>query len=204
MAMPSGDEAVTDRMQFVKGMGAGAGGGGGGGGGAVQARPRVVDERDGIIAWLRSEFAAANAIIDLMSDHLRAVSERGEYEYVIGAIQQRRCNWSPVLRMQPYFPIGEVSDALQHVMHRKQQQRRYLDCSRRLSDMGYRQSHDGGSSTEFRAYEDEGEDKVETFDEGSSIPTVEKRGTLYLLAQNFPFRLSLLLGNASFLAIAGD
>lgn len=77
--------------------------------GEVQARPWVADERDGFIAWLQSEFAAANAIIDLMSYHLRAVGERGEYEYVIGAIQQRRCNWSPLLHMQPYFPIGEVS-----------------------------------------------------------------------------------------------
>lgn len=119
MAVLSGKAAVTDRMQFVKGRV--------GGGGEVRARPWVVDERDGFISWLRSEFTAANAIIDLMSDHLRAVGERGEYEYVIGAIQQRRCNWSPVLHTQPYFPIGEVSHALQQVMHRKPQHRWYHD-----------------------------------------------------------------------------
>ncbi|TXG57129.1 hypothetical protein EZV62_018442 [Acer yangbiense] len=83
------------------------------------------DERDGFISWLRGEFAAANAIIDSLCHHLRSVGEPGEYDQVISCIQQRRCNWNPVLHMQQYFSVGEVLIALEQAGWRRKQ--RYFD-----------------------------------------------------------------------------
>nr|GMD15438.1 RNA demethylase ALKBH10B isoform X2 [Ipomoea batatas] len=72
------------------------------------------------MSWLRGEFAASNAIIDALCHHLRLLGEPGEYEGVIGCIQQRRCNWNAVLYMQQYFSVAEVVYALQQVESRKQ------------------------------------------------------------------------------------
>ncbi|XP_019463831.1 PREDICTED: uncharacterized protein LOC109362473 isoform X1 [Lupinus angustifolius] len=123
MAMPSGNMVAKDKMQFPSG-----GGGGGNGVGSSGEINRhhygqqwVVDERDGIIGWLRSEFAAANAIIDTLCNHLHVVGDPGEYDMVTGAIQQRRCNWNQVLLMQQYFSVAEVGHALQQVAWRRQQ-----------------------------------------------------------------------------------
>jgi hypothetical protein len=80
-----------------------------------------VDERDGFMNWLRSEFAAANAIIDCLCQHLGVVSDSGEYDHVIGAIQQRRINWNQVLLMQQYYSVNEVVYALQQVAWQRQQ-----------------------------------------------------------------------------------
>lgn len=122
MAMPSGNVVLPDKMQFPAGAGAA------GGGGEIHQphhRQWFPDERDGFISWLRGEFAAANAIIDSLCHHLRSVSEPGEYDGVIGCIQQRRCNWNPVLHMQQYFSVAEVMYALQQVSWRRQH--RYVD-----------------------------------------------------------------------------
>ncbi|XWS34362.1 hypothetical protein CRYUN_Cryun21dG0032800 [Craigia yunnanensis] len=130
MAMPSGNVVLSDKMQFPAPSAAGAGGGGaagavgGGAGGEIHQhhhRQWFLDERDGFIYWLRGEFAAANAMIDSLCHHLRDVGEVGEYEAVIACIQQRRCNWNPVLHMQQYFPVAEVSYALQQVASRRRQ-----------------------------------------------------------------------------------
>ncbi|KAG5136161.1 hypothetical protein AAZX31_08G091400 [Glycine max] len=145
MAMPSGNVVIQDKMQFPSG--AGGGGGGGGAGGEIHQphhyRPQwFVDERDGLIGWLRSEFAAANAIIDSLCHHLRVVGDPGEYDMVVGAIQQRRCNWNQVLMMQQYFSVADVAYALQQVAWRRQQ--RPLDPMKvgakevRKSGSGYR------------------------------------------------------------------
>ncbi|KAL3502120.1 hypothetical protein ACH5RR_036569 [Cinchona calisaya] len=80
-----------------------------------------MDERDGFISWLRGEFAAANAIIDALCHHLRLVGEPGEYDGLISCVQQRRCNWNPVLHMQQYFSVNEVLYALQQVGLRRSQ-----------------------------------------------------------------------------------
>ncbi|CAL0306047.1 unnamed protein product [Lupinus luteus] len=125
MAMPSGNVVVQDKMQFPSGV---AGNGGGGGGEMHHhhyGQQWVVDERDELIGWLRSEFAAANAIIDALCNHFCVVGDPGEYDMVVGAIQQRRCNWSQVLLMQQYFSVAEVGYALQQVAWRRQQ--RYKD-----------------------------------------------------------------------------
>ncbi|KAJ9554043.1 hypothetical protein OSB04_018088 [Centaurea solstitialis] len=127
MAMPSGNVVIPDKMQYPSGGGGGGGAvgpaaGGGGGGAAGGGVGWYPDERDGFISWLRGEFAAANAIIDSLCHHLKSVGEPGEYDGVIGSIQQRRCNWNPVLHMQQYFSVAEVFNALQQVTWRKQQQ----------------------------------------------------------------------------------
>ncbi|KAL7149578.1 hypothetical protein ABFS83_05G050700 [Erythranthe nasuta] len=80
-----------------------------------------MDEKKALLLWLRGEFAAANAIIDALCHHLRAVGGPGEYDGVIGSIQQRRCNWNPVLHMQQYFPVTEVVYSLQQVGWRREQ-----------------------------------------------------------------------------------
>lgn len=99
-----------------------------------------MDERDGFLMWLRGEFAAANAIIDALCHHLRAVGEPGEYDSVIGSIQQRRCNWNPILHMQQYFSVADVVYALQQVGWRRQQKMSGFEGSVRM----------GGGGKEFR------------------------------------------------------
>ncbi|XP_062216255.1 RNA demethylase ALKBH10B-like isoform X2 [Phragmites australis] len=90
-------------------------------GAAAAAEPAgwLMDERDGFISWLRGEFAAANAIIDLLVVHLRAVGDPGEYDHVAAAVQQRRHHWTPVIHMQQFFPVADVSFALQQAGWRR-------------------------------------------------------------------------------------
>ncbi|KAH7841397.1 hypothetical protein Vadar_029403 [Vaccinium darrowii] len=143
--MPSGNAGLSDKMQYP------SGGGGAGGAGEILHHPHrqwFPDERDGFISWLRGEFAAANAMIDSLCHHLRLVGDPGEYDWVIGCIQQRRCNWSPVLHMQQYFSVAEVMYALQQVAWRRQN--RVSDQGKvvgnRRSGFGYRQ---GPTRAEF-------------------------------------------------------
>jgi len=89
----------------------------------IQRRQWIPDERDNFMSWLRGEFAAANAIIDSLCQHLRIVGEPGEYDFVLSSIQQRRCNWTVVLHMQQYFSVAEVLYAIQQVAWRKQQRK---------------------------------------------------------------------------------
>ncbi|XP_008787901.2 RNA demethylase ALKBH10B-like [Phoenix dactylifera] len=138
MSVPSGNALVPERMHF-----AGGGGGGVGSGGEVQ-RQWFLDERDGFISWLRGEFAAANSIIDLLIQHLRAIGEPGEYDHVAGCIHQRRSLWQPVLHFQQYFPVAEVIFALQQVAWRRQQQRHFFgpkERDGRKPGFGYRHVH---------------------------------------------------------------
>lgn len=99
-----------------------------------------VDEREGFLMWLRGEFAAANAIIDALCHHLRAVGELGEYDGVIASVQQRRCNWNPILHMQQYFSVADVVYALQQVGWKRQQKVAGFDGGARI----------GGGEKEFR------------------------------------------------------
>lgn len=137
MAMPSGNGVMPEKLQFPAA----------GGGGEIHYRHQqwFVDERDGFIGWLRSEFAAANAMIDSLCHHLRGVGEPGEYDMVLAAIQQRRVNWTQVLLMQQYFSVSEVVYALQQVAWRRQQ--RVVDSAKagpkefRKFSSGFRQGH---------------------------------------------------------------
>ncbi|XP_024968271.1 uncharacterized protein LOC112507791 [Cynara cardunculus var. scolymus] len=75
---------------------------------------------DAIISWFRGEFAAANAIIDALCGHLSQLEGgRCEYESVFAAIHQRRLNWIPILQMQKFFSIADVTLELQKVVEEK-------------------------------------------------------------------------------------
>ncbi|XP_057965640.1 RNA demethylase ALKBH10B [Malania oleifera] len=92
-----------------------------------QVQPTMLSEafaKDAIIAWFRGEFAAANAIIDVLCNHLAqltaAAAGRGsEYESVFEAIHRRRLNWIPVLQMQKYHSIADVALELRRVAANK-------------------------------------------------------------------------------------
>ncbi|KAI3783115.1 hypothetical protein L2E82_13177 [Cichorium intybus] len=76
--------------------------------------------KDAIISWFRGEFAAANAIIDALCAHLSQIEGgRCEYETVFAAIHRRRLNWIPILQMQKYFSIADVTAELQKVIEEK-------------------------------------------------------------------------------------
>ncbi|KHN01749.1 hypothetical protein glysoja_047936 [Glycine soja] len=166
MAMPSGNAVMPEKLQFP------GGGGAPGGGSEIHFRQQwFVDERDGFIGWLRSEFAAANAIIDSLCHHLRDVGEPGEYNMVVGAIQQRRCNWTQVLLMQQYFSVSEVVYALQQVSWRRQQ--RVVDPAKtgakefRKFGLGFKQGQH-----RFEAVKDGYNSSVESFGHGTNAVVV--------------------------------
>ncbi|CAA6664744.1 unnamed protein product [Spirodela intermedia] len=75
--------------------------------------------------------------------HLRTTGEPDEYDMVFRSIQQRRCNWAPVLYMQQYFSISDVNLTLQQVAWRKQQRRfdqpKVNGKDFKKSNVGYRQ-----------------------------------------------------------------
>ncbi|PPS06262.1 hypothetical protein GOBAR_AA14384 [Gossypium barbadense] len=91
----------------------------------MQAVPAVADvlAKDTIISWFRGEFAAANAIIDALCGHLAQLQggggEGSEYEAVFAAIHRRRLNWIPVLQMQKYHSIADVTVELKQVTAKK-------------------------------------------------------------------------------------
>lgn len=125
MALPTGNAVISDKMQFPS-SGSSVG-------------QWFQDERDAFISWLRGEFAAANAIIDSLCHHLQYIGEPGEYDVVLNCIQQRRCNWNPVLHLQQYFPIDDVMYSLQQATWTRRQQRPEKDFRR--SGSRYRQLH---------------------------------------------------------------
>ncbi|RDX66490.1 hypothetical protein CR513_54731 [Mucuna pruriens] len=69
--------------------------------------------KDAILAWFRGEFAAANAIIDALCAHLAASAS--DYDAVFAAIHRRRLNWIPILQMQKYHSIADVTLELRRV-----------------------------------------------------------------------------------------
>lgn len=78
--------------------------------------------KDAIIAWFRGEFAAANAIIDALCGHLRQMDDGASasaYESAFAAIHRRRLNWIPVLQMQKYYSIADVTVELKKVAEKK-------------------------------------------------------------------------------------
>ncbi|KAG8653841.1 hypothetical protein MANES_05G072300v8 [Manihot esculenta] len=90
----------------------------------VQTPPMMVADafaKDAILAWFRGEFAAANAIIDALCSHLAQLSggTGSDYEEVFAAIHRRRLNWIPVLQMQKYHSIADVSVELKRLAERK-------------------------------------------------------------------------------------
>lgn len=96
--------------------------------------PTMVSEtfaKDAILAWFRGEFAAANAIIDALCNHITQLEGgRWEYESVFAAIHRRRLNWIPILQMQKYCSIAEVTLDLRKVAERKIKEREEFTVSK--------------------------------------------------------------------------
>ncbi|RAL48058.1 hypothetical protein DM860_017849 [Cuscuta australis] len=151
-----------------------------------------MDERDAFMSWLRGEFAASNAIIDAMCHHLRMLGEPGEYEGVIGCIQQRRCNWNSVLYMQQYFSVAEVVYELQQVEYRKH--RRGFDGGgfkgRRTGgggrfftrNEGFRDGRESDSHNYTSDNKDSnvtGSEKLDSADKEAGTKQADKKGTEY-------------------------
>jgi len=79
------------------------------------AAPEVA-ARDAVIGWFRGEFAAANAMIDALCGHLAQIGGGGaEYEAAFAALHRRRANWFPVLHMQKFYPVADVTAELRRV-----------------------------------------------------------------------------------------
>jgi mRNA N6-methyladenine demethylase len=78
------------------------------------AAPEVA-ARDAVIGWFRGEFAAANAMIDALYGHLAQIGGGAEYEPVFAALQRRRLNWFPVLHMQKFYPVADVTAELRRI-----------------------------------------------------------------------------------------
>ena len=84
----------------------------------VEAAATVMPEavaRDAMLAWFRGEFAAANAIIDALCGHLALLGGEKEYKGAFEAIHRRRLNWIPVLQMQKYHSIAEITLELRQI-----------------------------------------------------------------------------------------
>lgn len=89
----------------------------------VQSAPPIfISEtfaKDAVIGWYKGEFAAANAIIDVLCSHIAQRYGGGdlgsEYESVFSAIHRRRLNWIPILQMQKYYSIADVANQLRRV-----------------------------------------------------------------------------------------
>ncbi|XP_044492951.1 RNA demethylase ALKBH10B-like [Mangifera indica] len=111
--------------------------------GVIPSPPFVVMSdafaKDAIIAWLRGEFAAANAIIDALCGHLAQVNRSGEegsdYDQVFAAIHRRRLNWISVLQMQKYHSIAEVAVELRKVTEKKLDEKEGGDEKKKVDEI---------------------------------------------------------------------
>ncbi|PIN07688.1 hypothetical protein CDL12_19735 [Handroanthus impetiginosus] len=81
--------------------------------------------KDSAIAWFRTEFAAANAIIDALCSHLRQLEGEAAaetYKSAFAAIHRRRVTWIPTIQMQKYYSIADVILELQKVAEKKKEE----------------------------------------------------------------------------------
>ncbi|KAL7112820.1 hypothetical protein ACP275_04G025000 [Erythranthe tilingii] len=87
--------------------------------------------KDAILAWFRGEFAAANAIIDALCGHLTQLDDgAAAYESAFAAIHRRRLNWIPILQMQRYCSIADVSLELKKVSEKKSAENNHVDAKK--------------------------------------------------------------------------
>ena len=177
--------------------------------GSVAPGNWIPDGRDGFISWIRGEFAAANAIIDSLCQHLVAIGDQNEYEGVVSAIQHRQSSWSPVLYMQHFFPIADVSYALEQAAWKRQQKTmmppRHYNSDQigkfggRRSGNGFNKHHNhgGGGGGGYRGGETmvrNGLDCHKT--EAKAVAVVEeKRGNEVVFFLWLACKKSKLLGN---------
>ncbi|KAJ6848302.1 uncharacterized protein M6B38_273635 [Iris pallida] len=120
------------------------------------AAAAAVDERDAFASWLRSEFAAANAIIDTLLHHLQATGDPGEYDWVAAAVHQRRLNWSPVLHLQHFFPVGEIVYSLDQARWRRMSRSQSPSQGRSGRPIANVHRFDGSRGKERHAVEKDG------------------------------------------------
>ncbi|KAJ0253418.1 hypothetical protein HA466_0111120 [Hirschfeldia incana] len=142
----------------------------------------IPDGRDGFISWIRGEFAAANAIIDSLCQHLVAIGDdQNEYESVISTIQHRQASWSQVLYMQQFYSIADISYSLHQAALKRRPHRRHYGYDQfggRRSGSGFNKHHHhggggyrGGAESVVR---NNSETKVASDDKASSVAD-EKR-----------------------------
>ncbi|KAI5062510.1 hypothetical protein GOP47_0023049 [Adiantum capillus-veneris] len=81
----------------------------------------TVDEKDAYIGWLKSEFAAANAIIDGMCQHMRSIGNPEDYDVVFSCLNKRRHAWTPTLYMQHFYSVADIVNSLEEVAQKKLQ-----------------------------------------------------------------------------------
>ncbi|XP_020211014.1 RNA demethylase ALKBH10B [Cajanus cajan] len=116
--------------------------------------------KDAILAWFRGEFAAANAIIDALCAHLASDSpsaSASDYDAVFAAIHRRRLNWIPILQMQKYHSIADVTLEL----------RRVTDANLNAEN----KSHEKATSTENGADEHQHQPEHEEYESPESEVT---------------------------------
>jgi hypothetical protein len=150
---------------------------------SVQSGPGVISEafaKDAIIAWFRGEFAAANAIIDALCNHLTQLDgDRGEeYEAVFGAIHRRRLNWIQILQMQKYCSISDVALELRKVTEKKVNQTdESIDVTKVISQ---NEKHDNNQNVSeekpMEIVENGGAEPAEVIDEQFSTDDSPKSG----------------------------
>lgn len=142
--------------------------------GSMKAREAVIDERDVFISWIRGEFAAANAIIDALCNHLRSVGEAREYESVLACIQQRRYNWITILQMQHYYSVADVALALQQVASAKNRQHRNRNKNGALRASSHAPLQLNNASPEFDPPEIQSGGDKDLLDNDSVVDSTEK------------------------------
>ncbi|XP_047308210.1 RNA demethylase ALKBH10B-like [Impatiens glandulifera] len=166
--------------------------------------------KDAIFAWYRTEFAAANAIIDVLCGHLMKLDnirggERPTYQSVLDAIHCRRFNWIPMLHMQKYFSIADIKVEVQRAMEMKMNSlmdREFYD-QMQIQEMndglvrgricGVVTEEDNLEINEVTDGDDSLESSIETgFDQSKSVCTdhdgCEERGSNVKIAKRFKYK----------------
>ncbi|KAI3473488.1 hypothetical protein Pfo_030943 [Paulownia fortunei] len=119
--------------------------------------------KDAIIAWFRGEFAAANAIIDALCSHLTQLEGGGggaAYESAFAAIHRRRLNWIPILQMQKYYSVADVTLELKKVAEKKREET--VADAKEIEELA-----DGGCTSAFDEKEKEKEKNLESWVESN-------------------------------------
>lgn len=103
----------------------------------IQPPPMYISDSYSMISWFRSEFAAANAIIDALCGHLAQLGgdDGCDYSSLFSAIHRRRLHWIPILQMQKYESIAEVALELRRVEEKKADSKGIGEGERRIEDL---------------------------------------------------------------------
>ncbi|KAJ8527260.1 hypothetical protein K7X08_029737 [Anisodus acutangulus] len=109
-----------------------------------------------------NKFAAANVIIDALCNHITELEGgRSHYESVFAAIHRRRLNWIPILQMQKYCSIAEVTLDLRKVAERKIKEREEFTVSKQCDTEVNGDFADMASSNSVESSDNGGSDVVD-------------------------------------------